>query len=49
MTINDKIRDEEIAISINKEAPKIPVLSLSKFDSINILTAKKYCHLIKGE
>ena len=42
MTIDDKIKDEELQYDINRETRKILALSSGKME-------KKYCYLIKVE
>ena len=50
MEIDDKTKDEKIQYDIKKEAAKISALLSGKIEKfINILQAKKYCHLIKLE
>ena len=53
MTIDDKIRDERLQYDINREAAKIPALSIlyciSALINMNILQVKKYHLLIKGK
>ena len=41
MTINDKIRDEKLQYSINKEAAKISALSSGKIDKYEYLTGEE--------
>ena len=47
MTIDDKIRDENLQYDNNKEAAKISALSSGKLINMNILQMKKYRLLIK--
>ena len=47
MTIDDQIRDEKLHYDINREAAKIPALSLGKI--MNILLIKIYYHLINSK
>ena len=41
MTVDDKIRDEEIQHDINREAAKISALSSGKIDKYEYLTGEK--------
>ena len=41
MTIDDKIRDERLNNSINREAAKIPALSSGKTDKYEYLTGEE--------
>ena len=41
MTIDDKIRDEKMQYSINREAVKISVLSSGKIDKYEYLTGEE--------
>ena len=49
MLIDDKIRDEKVQYSINREAAKISTLSLDKIDKYGFLTGEEIFHLIKVE
>ena len=42
MTINDKMRDEELQYDINRELSKVSALSSGKLINMNILQVKKY-------
>ena len=42
MTINDKMRDEELQYDINREPSKVSALSSGKLINMNILQVKKY-------
>ena len=42
MTINDKMRDEELQYHINRELSKVSALSSGKLINMNILQVKKY-------
>ena len=41
MTIDNKIKDEKLQNDINREAAKIPALSLGKTDKYEYLTGEK--------
>ena len=47
MTIDDKIKNENLQYDINREAAKYQHYHQVKLINMNILQAKKYCHLIK--
>ena len=49
MTIDDKIKDENLQYDINREPQKYRHYHLEKLINMNILQVKKYCHLIKVE
>ena len=51
MTIDDKIRDENLQYDINREVTKISALSshLEILINMSILQVKKYCYLMKAE
>ena len=49
MTTDDKNKDEKLQYDINREPAKISALSSIKLIKMNILEAKKHCHLIKVE
>ena len=49
MTIDDKIRDENLQYDVNRKAAKLLVLFLKKLINVNILEVKKNCLLIKGK
>ena len=49
MTIDDKIRDENLQYGVNRKAAKLSVLFLKKLINMNILEVKKNCLLIKGK
>ena len=47
MAIIDKIKDEKVQYDINREAAKISHYHQVKLINMNLLQAKKYCHLSK--
>ena len=47
MTIDDKIKNENLQYDINREAAKYQHYHQVELINMNILQAKKYCHLIK--
>ena len=49
MTIEDQIKDEKLQYDINRETAKISALSSGKTDSMNILQANRYYHLINNK
>ena len=46
MTIDDKIRDEKLPHSINREKAKISPLSSGKIDKYEFLTGKETLYLL---
>ena len=49
MAIDYKIRDQKLQYDTEREAAKNQHYHLEKLIIMNILQAKKYCHLIKVE